>query len=134
MTADRTSGGTVISPSLKWIRADAQQNNPPGKVNCYLIQGGDGDNYGSDSEICRREYNGMIDDGFNHIVWEETVGDGGFDMWGNSVSQRDSDHTRLMKQLAAEQPRNYHVGKLTDRESVFKEFRLAYKKRGGSKV
>jgi uncharacterized sporulation protein YeaH/YhbH (DUF444 family) len=122
MVKDKTSGGTVISPSIRWIRDHARQNNPAGKVNCYLIQGGDGDNYGADREPSRLAYLDLIQDGFNHIVWEETV--------EGSPSNDDSEHTRLMKQLAAAHPRTIHVGKLSDPQSVITEFRLAYKKRG----
>jgi uncharacterized sporulation protein YeaH/YhbH (DUF444 family) len=123
MVKDKTSGGTVISPSIRWIRDHARQNNPAGKVNCYLIQGGDGDNFGADREASRIAYLDLINDGFNHIVWEETLE-------GNPSAQADSEHTRLMKQLANAHPSTIHVGKLSDLQSVVTEFRLAYKKRG----
>ena len=119
LVKDKTSGGTVISPSLKWIREHARQNNPPAKVNCYLIQGGDGDNDRDDLEPSRLAYSDLLRDGFNHIIWEET-----------DDGRIDSDHTRLMKDLAASHPRMIHVGKVYDEASVYNEFRLAYKKRG----
>jgi uncharacterized sporulation protein YeaH/YhbH (DUF444 family) len=132
MVTDKTTGGTVISPSLRWIRDHARQNNPANKVNCYLIQGGDGDNTASDNEPSRQAYLDLLADGFNHIVWEET---GKADQqFPPGFARRESDHTILMRQLAAAHPRMFHVGKIVDRESVFKEFRLAYKRRGGKVV
>jgi uncharacterized sporulation protein YeaH/YhbH (DUF444 family) len=129
MTKDRTTGGTMISPSLRWIREHARVNYPPQKVNCYLIQGGDGDNSDSDVADCRPAYMDLINDGFNHIVWMETSP-------GKSTTgfyaAGDSKQTELLKKLAAAHPRLFHWGILKNRESVFSEFRRAYK-RGGSK-
>jgi uncharacterized sporulation protein YeaH/YhbH (DUF444 family) len=129
MTKDRTTGGTMISPSLRWIREHARVNYPPQKVNCYLIQGGDGDNSESDVADCRPAYMDLINDGFNHIVWMETSP--GKSTTGFYVAG-DSKQTELFKKLAAAHPRLFHWGILKNRESVFLEFRRAYK-RGGSK-
>jgi len=126
MVDDKITGGTVISPSLKWIRKHARENHPPQKVNCYLVQCGDGDNYSSDLDPSRTEYNGLIDDGFNYIIFEETVGSNSFGGWGGD---RWSDQSRLLQDMKPRKPGYFHVGKISDRASVFSEVKAEFKKR-----
>jgi hypothetical protein len=120
LVKDRMTGGTTFSPSLKWIRRHAQEGNYLQTHNCYLAQGSDGDNYGADNQLSMREYMGMLDDGFNYIMFTELA---------NSAMQGWSDGARLLRdQIPEKYRKSIHVGRVYDRPSVFSEFQKALAK------
>jgi uncharacterized sporulation protein YeaH/YhbH (DUF444 family) len=51
---DKTTGGTVVSKALEEMIKIVRERYPVSEWNIYLAQASDGDNYSSDSDLCKR--------------------------------------------------------------------------------
>jgi uncharacterized sporulation protein YeaH/YhbH (DUF444 family) len=112
MITDRWSGGTVFSPSLRWILDHAQGNGYLATDNCYLFQGSDGDNIVSDTQPSLAAYRALLDAGFAFIAYQETP----------MLPGRWAEGGMSLRTLGSPYAERIHVGSLSTRGDVLREF------------
>jgi uncharacterized sporulation protein YeaH/YhbH (DUF444 family) len=110
------SGGTVVSSALELMLKIAQQRYSPTEWNIYGAQASDGDNYSTDSDICRELLAEQILPMCRYFAYVQ-------------VAQEEQNLWQEYSQLAGEQAR-FAMRKVTEASQIYPVFRDLFKKEG----
>jgi uncharacterized sporulation protein YeaH/YhbH (DUF444 family) len=110
------SGGTVVSSALELMRKIVQERYSPTEWNIYGAQASDGDNYSSDSGVCRELLADKLLPLCRYFAYVQ-VADEEQNLW-HEYTQLAQDHT------------NFAMRKATEPSHIYPVFRDLFKKEG----
>jgi uncharacterized sporulation protein YeaH/YhbH (DUF444 family) len=110
------SGGTVVSSALGLMLKIIQERYPPNEWNIYGAQASDGDNYSSDSGVCRELLADKLIPMCRYFAYVQ-VADEEQNLW-HEYTQLVQEHT------------NFAMRKATEPSHIYPVFRDLFKKEG----